>query len=81
MTKDQLVARLKETFEFCTTAFANLDDTKLNEPVQLFGPQAVTRARAIMITVTDWADHYSQEANYLRLNNVLPPTAQPRPNP
>ena len=31
-----------------------------------------------MITVGDWADHYSQEANYLRLNNVLPPTARPR---
>ena len=78
MSKDQLVARLKETFEFCTTAFASLDDTKLSEPIQLFGPNPVTRAAAIMITVGDWADHYSQEANYLRLNNVLPPTAQPR---
>ena len=76
MTKDQLVARLRETFEFCTTAFTSLDDTKLGETIQLFGP--VTRAAAIMITVGDWADHYSQEANYLRLNNVLPPTAQPR---
>jgi len=32
----------------------------------------------MMITVGDWADHYSQEANYLRLNGVLPPTARPR---
>jgi len=24
----------------------------------------------------DWADHYSQLANYLRLNNLLPPTAR-----
>jgi hypothetical protein len=78
MTKDQLVARLKETFEFCTQAFAKLDDTKLNEPIQLFGPNPVSRATAIMITVADWADHYSQEANYLRLNGILPPTAQPR---
>jgi hypothetical protein len=30
-----------------------------------------------MITVGDWADHYSQEANYLRLNEVCP-TAQRR---
>ena len=35
-------------------------------------------ATAILITVADWADHYSQEANYLRLNGILPPTAQPR---
>ena len=78
MSKEMLVARLKETFEFCTTAFAQLDDSKLAEPIQLFGPNPVSRATAIMITVGDWADHYSQEANYLRLNGVLPPTAQPR---
>jgi hypothetical protein len=35
-------------------------------------------AAAMFITVGDWADHYSQEANYLRLNGILPPTAQPR---
>jgi hypothetical protein len=26
--------------------------------------------------VEDWSDHYSQLAGYLRLNNVLPPTAK-----
>jgi hypothetical protein len=78
MTKDQLVARLKETFQFCEQAFAHLDDSKLNEPVQLFGPNPFSRATAILITVGDWADHYSQEANYLRLNGLIPPTAQRR---
>ena len=78
MSKDQLVARLKETFAFCETAFAQLDDSKLSEPVQLFGPNPFSRATAILITVGDWADHYSQEAIYLRLNGILPPTARPR---
>ena len=78
MTKDQLVARLRETFQFCEQAFAKLDDSKLTEPIQLFGPNPFTRAAAILITVGDWADHYSQEANYLRLNGILPPTAQRR---
>jgi hypothetical protein len=27
----------------------------------------------------DMADHYSQLANYMRLNNIIPPTALPRP--
>jgi hypothetical protein len=27
----------------------------------------------------DLTDHYSQIANYMRLNNMLPPTALPRP--
>jgi hypothetical protein len=77
-SKDALVARLKETFQFCESAFAKLDDTKLSDPIQLFGPNPFSRATAIMITVGDWADHYSQEANYLRLNGILPPTARPR---
>jgi hypothetical protein len=77
-SKDALVARLKETFQFCESAFAKLDDSKLSDPIQLFGPNPFSRAAAMMITVGDWADHYSQEANYLRLNNLLPPTARPR---
>src|SRR2546426_9775250 len=64
-TKEQLVARLKETFAFCESAFAKLDDSKLSEPTPMFG-MSPSRAAAILITVGDWADHYSQEANYLR---------------
>ena len=74
-TKEQLIARLKETFQFCEQAFARMDDSKLAEPVSMFGMN-LTRAAALLITVGDWADHYSQEANYLRLNGLLPPTAR-----
>jgi|SRR5690348_9367446 len=77
-TKEQLIARLKETFAFCDSALAKVDDSKLAETMTLFGPNPYTRAATIMITVGDWADHYSQESNYLRLNGLLPPTARPR---
>jgi len=36
----------------------------------------VTRATAILAIAEDWSDHYSQLANYLRLNGLLPPTAK-----
>jgi len=75
-TKDALVARLKETFAFCDQALANLDDTKLAEQMQLFGPRMFTRAETMFITTGDWADHYSQVAIYLRLNGRVPPTAK-----
>ena len=78
LSKEQLVARLRETFTFCEQAFAKLDDSQLSKPIQLFGPNPFSMASAMFITVGDWADHYSQEANYLRLNGILPPTAQPR---
>ena len=75
-SKDALVARLKETFAFCDQALANLDDSKLGEQMQLFGPRQRTRAETMFIATGDWADHYSQVAIYLRLNNLLPPTAK-----
>jgi hypothetical protein len=73
--KEALVARLKETFTFCDQALATLDDSKLGEQVSMFG-MTMSRAGAEMLTVGDWADHYSQMAIYLRLNGQLPPTAK-----
>lgn len=75
-SKDVLVARLKETFAFCDEALAKLDDSKLGETMSLFGPRPYSRATIILITMGDWEDHYSQEAIYLRLNGLLPPTAR-----
>lgn len=73
--KDSIVARLKASFDWCGTVLAGVDDSKLGEMVPWFGPQPVTRATAIVGIAQDWADHYSQLANYLRLNGLLPPTA------
>jgi hypothetical protein len=80
--KDTLVAKLKESFTFCENAFAQLDDAKLADQVTMtFGAQSrtVTRAGMVLGHALDMADHYSQLANYMRLNNILPPTALPRP--
>jgi uncharacterized damage-inducible protein DinB len=74
--KDAMVARLKETFQYCETALAKVDDGKLSEKVPFFGNRQVSRAEAMFITAQDWADHYSQAAIYLRLNGLLPPTAK-----
>ena len=30
------------------------------------------------LIAADWADHYSTAASYLRMNGILPPTAQPK---
>ena len=80
--KDTLVAKLKASLTFCENAFAQLDDSKLADPVELhFGAQtrSVTRVTMVLGHALDLADHYSQLANYMRLNDILPPTALPRP--
>ncbi|MEO7180087.1 MAG: DinB family protein [Gemmatimonadaceae bacterium] len=80
--KDSLVAKLKESFTFCESAFAQLDDAKLADPITVtFGGQSRTAPRTQMVLghVIDMADHYSQLANYMRLNGMVPPTALRRP--
>src|SRR5437867_12032765 len=74
--KDKLVAGLKASFKFCETALAQVQDAQLGDSIDFFGGRKVTKALAGLITVADWADHYSQMAIYLRLNGLLPPTAK-----
>jgi hypothetical protein len=80
--KDKLVEKLKASFKFCEDALAQLDDAKLADQITMtFNGQSrpATRAAMVLGHVVDMADHYSQLANYMRLNNILPPTALPRP--
>jgi hypothetical protein len=78
--KDKLVAALKESFQFCQTAAASMHDAMLGDSTDFFGGRKVTRAAATLVTVADWADHYGQMAIYLRLNDILPPTAKKATN-
>ncbi|HVH11182.1 MAG TPA: DinB family protein [Gemmatimonadales bacterium] len=75
-SKEKLVAGLKDSFKFCETALAELKDGQLADSVDFFGGRKVTKAMSALITVADWADHYSQMAIYLRENGHLPPTAK-----
>ena len=70
------MAGLKETFQFCESSLAKLDDSKLGEKVPFFGHSEVSRGEAMFAAAEDWSDHYSQLAIYLRLNGLLPPTAK-----
>ena len=53
-----------------------MDDTKLGDTIQAYGGHDAPRAWALIALTNDWADHYGAAAIYLRLNGLLPPTAQ-----
>jgi hypothetical protein len=76
--KERLQAGLTKSFLYCEAAIGKVDDSKLGNPVELFGGRQGTVASALISLTNDWADHYSAAAMYLRLNNLLPPTAQPK---
>lgn len=73
--KEKLVAALQTSIAFCTAALAKTTDAQMGAMVSYYG-QNSPRASAVLGLVDDWADHYSQQAIYLRLNGILPPTAR-----
>jgi len=80
--KAKLVANLKASFKFCEDAFAQIDDAKLADTLTITtgaNTRQVVRVQPMLGHIVDMADHYSQIANYMRLNGMLPPTALPRP--
>jgi hypothetical protein len=81
--KEKLVTKLKAAMAFCDDAMTQLDDTNLGAIITVSGPnntsRQVSRMNYVLGHALDLADHYSQLANYMRLNGMLPPTALPRP--
>jgi hypothetical protein len=75
--KDKLLAAATASYDFCNEALSKMDDSKLGDAIDLFGHQS-PRAMAALILASGWADHYSTAAIYLRLNGILPPSAQPK---
>ena len=74
--KDKLLTALKSSFDFCNTALEKVDDSKLGDTIESRGGRKAPRAWALIALTNDWADHYGAAAMYLRLNGMLPPTAQ-----
>lgn len=74
--KPKLVAGVKASFDYCAGLLAKVDDSRLGEQVPLFKR---TRANLMIFLAADHADHYATAAIYLRLNGLIPPTAQPKP--
>jgi DinB superfamily len=80
--REKLLTNLKASFAFCVTAFDQVDDAKLADAISITfngNTRNSTRANMVLGHALDLADHYSQIANYMRLNNMLPPSALPRP--
>jgi len=76
--KDKLLAAATASFDFCGEALGKMDDSKLGDSVELFGGHQFPRAMAALGLASGWADHYAAAAMYLRLNGILPPSAQPK---
>jgi hypothetical protein len=77
-SKDKMLAAANASFDFCADALNKMDDSKLGDTVDIFGGRKLPRAVADLSLASGWADHYAAAAMYLRLNGILPPSAQPK---
>jgi hypothetical protein len=77
-SKDQLVAAVKASFSFCSDALGKMDDSKLGDIIELFPGRQFPRSVAVLAIASSMSDHYAAAAMYLRLNGILPPSAQPK---
>jgi hypothetical protein len=77
-SKEKLVAGLKASMDYCGEQFSKMTDSNLSEMVPFFGGKQITRMGAALAVITDFADHYAGLSIHLRMNGLLPPTAQPK---
>lgn len=80
--KAELVSKLKASFAFCDQAIEQVTDATLPDAISFTlngAERKSTRVNMVLGHAVDLTDHYSQIANYMRLNGMLPPSALPRP--
>jgi DinB superfamily len=73
--KDKIVAAMRRSFDVCTKVLGAMTDANLQEGAKVFGRDA-SKGAALLYMASGWGDHYASQAMYLRLNGLLPPTAQ-----
>lgn len=76
LSKDDLVKGLKESVERCNKAFANVNETNMGERNGPTGRRS--KLFSLIYNTSHTNEHYGNIATYMRLNNLVPPSSQPR---
>jgi uncharacterized damage-inducible protein DinB len=76
MTKPEIIALLKKSFQSVEEQITPLSDAQLLEPVKFpFGDRTVTRATFWQGPMYQIRNHYGQLVVYLRMNGIVPPAS------
>ncbi len=78
--KDTLVARVRNSLEYCGVTIRKLTDANLTDEMMIGPPGSqvtVNKTRWLILLVTDLAEHYSQISGYMRIMGMVPPSALP----
>ena len=80
MTKTELLASLKESFDICDAVYEATTDANINEGVSMGRGGARPRGAVLFADLAHDSECYGNIVVYLRLKGLVPPTSEPRPN-
>jgi hypothetical protein len=76
-TKAEIVKFLKDSFAYFHKAVGTIHAGNLLTPIKNpFGEDKVTRLGLATLNIAHCFDHYGQMAEYLRMNNIVPPASR-----
>lgn len=81
-TKAEIVAYVKDSFEYVRRAAQHVDDrneTFPNPDFLPYGPATTTHMHILLANIGHTNDHYGQLVEYLRMNGIVPPESRPLP--
>jgi uncharacterized damage-inducible protein DinB len=78
-SKADLVAALKESFDYCDSAYDSLTDATATQLVKMFGRDQ-TRLGTLYFNVIHNNEMYGQIVTYFRAKDMVPPSTADRPN-
>ncbi len=77
--KEEIVAKLKQSFAHLSKVIANIDASKADAPRKVFGRDSTNRGALWTIT-EHLSEHLGQSIAYARSNKVVPPWTAARAN-
>jgi uncharacterized damage-inducible protein DinB len=77
LARDAMMARLKETFDYCDKAYAAVTEANAVEAVP-FVDSRRPRLSVLWTHVSHAYEHYGNLVTYLRLKGIVPPSSEPR---
>jgi uncharacterized damage-inducible protein DinB len=73
-TKAELVAALKESFDYCDAVFDSLKDSDLSQMVSI-GQRSITKSSIAWGLIVHSNEEYGYMAVYLRMKGIVPPSS------
>ncbi len=77
-TKAEIVKALNDSYDYGAKALAGLNDRTALEMIRM-GQRQTPRWSMALMNIVDNMDHYGNLVVYMRLNGIVPPSSQPRP--